>query len=172
MTTKTPSNLDVAEALYLLAKRTPPWTDAVTQAADRLLATLPTALDAAPPGVKIHPADGPHEGGLLLMFTKDNLSKCYLHLFVNRETGDLHLRRKNTTNPDGPEWEKGPGRKIDGLWYNAVTKELEGTAKDTFHNPLPGQPVRRRSAVAVIIEAALNIALPEPNFVPLAIGGR
>jgi hypothetical protein len=45
---------------------------------------------------------------------------------------------------------------VEGIRYNPVTKKFEGEAHDPRVTPIPGEPLPRRSALAVVIEAALK----------------
>lgn len=49
------------------------------------------------------------------------------------------------------------------LVYNTHTKRLEGAEVDQHIVPTPGEPLPRRSAIAVVVEAALAVADGDPH---------
>jgi hypothetical protein len=54
------------------------------------------------------------------------------------------------------------GRAVEvTLKYNRLTMQLEGEQLDTFYVPSPGQAPRRRSALAVVVEQALELIRSE-----------
>lgn len=54
--------------------------------------------------------------------------------------------------------------KVPGLEFDRVSGELVGAGPDTFHGPpVPGKPTLRRSALAVVVEAALNAMFKRPG---------
>ena len=67
------------------------------------------------------------------------------------EHGSLKLRR-----PLG-DWEH-----IEGIFYNPTTKAYVAHAFDCSVAPTPGAPIPRRSALAIVVEAALKSA-PTPT---------
>jgi hypothetical protein len=78
--------------------------------------------------------------------------------------GRIHLNYpKNQTEP------------VAGLRFNPITKALEAEAVDTDVAPVPGHRLPRKSALSVVLKAALDriVAIqspPQPNFAPLTMG--
>jgi hypothetical protein len=52
--------------------------------------------------------------------------------------------------------------------YNAGSEVLEGSTDESFIVPVPGQPVRRRTGLAILTQAAITAVMPDrPDVVAL-----
>ncbi len=72
----------------------------------------------------------------------------YQSVFIGTmRNGQIVLSHEGSNRPE----------EVQGLNFDPLTGELVGAQPDTFYGPAtPGQPTRRRSALPVVVEAALK----------------
>jgi hypothetical protein len=148
-----PATYDTAEALEMLARATQQllpvhYRRKAVEAADGLLKAILQLNQQT--GIEIRARDN-QEGVHCI-----SIGTTYDAVLLMRdEDGQISLGR----------WRPQGWKPVPNLEFNAIASKWEGTKEDTFVVPTPGQPRRRQSAMAAVMEAVVAVLItPKKSY--------